>query len=150
MTPAKRSRWGQRYAGKYPSWWAAGAPKAAECRQLRLLRFDQTDGKIVAYGMKPEWGYARLLAKPFQHQLHRGLSHGVWGRVTGLMNTKPILPVTGLCSSNMACSLPERGYKTALHLLSVLGSARGGAHSAVHTFGRTVGNFDQVNGGHCQ
>jgi len=39
---------------------------------------------------------------------------------------------------------------TALHLLSVLGSARGDAHTAVCTFGRTVGNFDQVNGGHCQ
>ena len=26
-------------------------------------------------------------------------------------------------------------------------AARGGAHTAIHTFGRTVGNFDQVNGG---
>ena len=31
----------------------------------------------------------------------------------GLMDTKPILPVTGLCSSNMAC-MPERGT-TVLH-----------------------------------
>lgn len=69
--------------------------------------------------------------------------------VTGLISTNPKLPVTGLCSSNKTA---PNGKETmmALHLLSVLRSAQGGAHSAVHTFGRTVGNFDQANGGHCQ
>ena len=39
-----------------------------------LLRFDQTDGKIVAYGMGPEGGYPRLLAKP--HQRIKGCRMG--------------------------------------------------------------------------
>ena len=44
-----------------------------------LMRFDQTDGKIVPNGVETEGGYPSLLTKPFQHQLHRGLPHGVWG-----------------------------------------------------------------------
>jgi len=39
-------------------------------RYVCLLRFDQTDGKIVAYGVEPEWGYPSLPTKPLQHQLH--------------------------------------------------------------------------------
>ena len=29
-----------------------------------LLRFDQTDGKIMPSGEEPKWGYPSLLAKP--------------------------------------------------------------------------------------
>ena len=41
-------------------------------RYVGLLRFDQTNGKIVAYGVEPEWGYPCLLAKPHRHQIIEG------------------------------------------------------------------------------
>ncbi|SCM73188.1 hypothetical protein KL86DES1_21114 [uncultured Desulfovibrio sp.] len=41
-------------------WW----PKSCCMSYVCLLRFDQTDGKIVPKGMEPEWRDLRLFAKP--------------------------------------------------------------------------------------
>ena len=90
-----------------------------------LLRFDQTDGEIVPNGMKPEWDYPCLLAKPLQHQLHRGLPHGVLGQSNRINEHIAHIAVTSLCSSKIACSLSEGG--TELAALATSYGFRGGA-----------------------
>ena len=100
----------------------------------------------MPYGVEPEGSDPTFWYDRLSISFIEGcrMEYGAW--VIGLMNTKPILPVTVLCSSKKTAP-NEKETMMALHLLSVWWSARGDAHTAIHTFGRTVGNFDQVNGG---
>ncbi len=102
------------------------AQKLLYVSYVGLMRFDQTDGKIVPNCVEPEGGYPCLLAKPLQHQLHRGLPHGVWGLNNRINKHKPQIAPYWPLLIQYGLQPARKGAQTLLLLLPAMVFVGGG------------------------